>query len=195
MPNSSLLHQSSSGYLCFLGCCISIFQMACHGVDFSKPRTELVIIKDNHGRPTEIYTLKDSLLHGTRILFFPGSKDTSVVETHENGTFHGAYRSFFTKNRLKLSGQYVHNEMSGLWYQYDERGTLLEEVTFSKNLENGPFKEYFPSGQMRVSGTYREGNYEDGLLLFYDESGKLMKKMMCAKGICRTKWKVTHSIK
>ena len=50
--------------------------------------------------------------------------------------------------------------MVGIWYKYDERGFLIEEVTFSKNKENGPFKEFFPSGQLSVSGNYKNGNTE-----------------------------------
>lgn len=167
----------------------------CHKLEDTKTDGKQVVIKDKNGLPIEIYTLKDSLLHGERILFFPGSKDTAVLETHENGKFNGAYRSFFLKNKLKLKGQYINDEMVGLWYKYDERGFLIEEVTFSKNKENGPFKEFFPSGQLSVSGNYKNGNTEEGPLLFYNEEGKLVKKMICSGGICRTQWKENQSTK
>lgn len=163
--------------------------VSCHKMDSTLAEVKQVVIKDKDGLPQEIYTLKDSVLHGERILFFPGSKDTAVFETHENGRFNGAYRRFFLKNKLKLKGQYLNDEMFGLWYKYDEQGFLIEEVTFSKNKENGPFKEFFPSGQLSVSGNYKNGNTEDGPLLFYNEKGKLVKKMICSNGICRTQWK------
>lgn len=67
----------------------------CHKIDGTKADGKKVVIKDKNGLPVEIYTLKDSLLHGERILFFPDSKDTAVLETHKNGHFNGAYRSFF----------------------------------------------------------------------------------------------------
>jgi len=161
----------------------------------NKADVKQVVIKDKNGLPQEIYTLKDSVLHGERILFFPGSKDTAVFETHETGKFNGAYRTFFPDNKIKLSGQYANNEMTGLWYQYDEGGNLLEEVTFSKNKENGPFREFFPSGKLSISGNYKNGDTEDGPLLFYNEKGKLIKKMICSGGICRTQWKDKQSTK
>ena len=112
----------------------------CHKIEDTKADVKQVVIKDKNGLPIEIYTLKDSLLHGERILFFPGSKDTAVLETHENGQFNGAYRSFFLKNKHKLKGQYINDEMVGLWYKYDERGFLIEEVTFSKNKEKRSYR-------------------------------------------------------
>jgi antitoxin component YwqK of YwqJK toxin-antitoxin module len=170
-------------------------QIGCRKIDENKADVKQVVIKDKNGLPQEIYTLKDSVLHGERILFFPGSKDTAVFETHETGKFSGAYRTFFPDNKIKLSGQYANNEMTGLWYQYDEGGNLLEEVTFSKNKENGPFREFFPSGKLSISGNYKNGDTEDGPLLFYNEKGKLIKKMICSGGICRTQWKDNQSTK
>ena len=75
------------------------------------------------------------------------------------------------------------------------RGEIGGRITFSKNKENGPFKEFFPSGQLSVSGNYKNGNTEDGPLLFYNEEGKLVKKMICSGGICRTQWKDNQSTK
>jgi len=170
-------------------------QIGCRKIDENKADVKQVVTKDKNGLPQEIYTLKDSVLHGERILFFPGSKDTAVFETHETGKFNGAYRTFFPDNKIKLSGQYANNEMTGLWYQYDEGGNLLEEVTFSKNKENGPFREFFPSGKLSISGNYKNGDTEDGPLLFYNEKGKLIKKMICSGGICRTQWKDNQSTK
>lgn len=174
---------------------MAFLPIGCHKMDSTMAEVKQVVIKDKDGLPQEIYTLKDSVLHGERILFFPGSKDTAVFETHENGRFNGAYRRFFLKNKLKLKGQYLNDEMVGLWYKYDEQGFLIEEVTFSKNKENGPFKEFFSSGQLSVSGNYKNGNTEDGPLLFYNEEGKLVKKMICSGGICRTQWKDKQSTK
>ncbi|MFN5790099.1 MAG: toxin-antitoxin system YwqK family antitoxin [Bacteroidota bacterium] len=108
---------------------LAFLPTGCHNLEDTKADVKQVVIKDKNGLPQEIYTLKDSLLHGERILFFPGSKDTAVLETHENGQFNGAYRSFYGGNKLKLKGQYINDEMVGLWYKYDERGFLIEVET------------------------------------------------------------------
>jgi antitoxin component YwqK of YwqJK toxin-antitoxin module len=168
------------------------FQTGCSSFDNTNHNTEQIIIRDKQGFPMEIYTLKDTVLHGERILFYPKSKDTAIIESHQNGKFNGYYKSFFPKNKIKLSGQYVDDKMTGSWYKFDENGALVEKVTFWENEENGPFKEFYPSGQVRVSGNYKNGNKEDGPLYFYAENGKLIKKMYCSDGICRTQWKETN---
>ena len=171
-----------------------LFQTGCSPSDNPENKVEQVIIKDNQGFPVEIYSLKDSVLHGVRILFFPNTKDSAVFETHQNGKFNGLYKSYFPNNKVKLSGQYVDDKMTGTWHKFDESGALLEEVTFRENQENGPFKEFYPSGKIRVSGNYKNGNTEDGPLFFYAENGKLIKKMYCSGGICRTQWKETNPL-
>jgi antitoxin component YwqK of YwqJK toxin-antitoxin module len=195
MQSKASLNRLFTIYLYFIFSGFAFLQMGCSKSNKPKSEIEHIVLKDNNGFPTEIYSLKDSLHHGSRILFFPGSKDTAVFETHETGKFNGAYRTFFPDNKIKLSGQYANNEMTGLWYQYDEGGNLLEEVTFSKNKENGPFREFFPSGKLSISGNYKNGDTEDGPLLFYNEKGKLIKKMICSGGICRTQWKDNQSTK
>jgi len=195
MQSKASLNRLFTIYLYFIFSGFAFLQMGCSKSNKPKSEIEHIVLKDNNGFPTEIYSLKDSLHHGSRIIFFPGSKDTAVFETHENGKFNGSYRTFFSDNKIKLNGQYANNEMTGLWYQYDEGGNLLEEVTFSKNEENGPFREFFPSGKLSVSGNYKNGDTEDGPLLFYNEKGKLIKKMICSGGICRTQWKDNQSTK
>jgi len=145
-----------------------------------------VMQHDEQGRLLEQYHLKDSLLHGERVLFYPASGDTAVVETHREGKFHGPFRSFYPGNCLRLMGQYRENQMRGLWYRYDSLGNLTEEVTFGANQENGPFREYYVSGKLKVRGTYKGGPTEEGPLTLYDETGKVVRRMYCSGGICRT---------
>lgn len=131
----------------------------------------------------------DGNLDGLRILYYP-TQDTQIVETHVNGLFHGPYRSYYTGNRVKLSGEYNENQMQGVWYKYYETGELMEEVTFVNNLENGPFTEYHKNGQISVQGSYLDGDNEDGELKFFNEEGTLYKTMNCNKGMCRTSWRL-----
>ncbi len=126
-------------------------------------------------------------LHGTRRLYYE-SGQLQAEEHLVRGRYEGPWRSWYPSGQLDMEGQYVDNEMSGVWKRYYESGQLMEEVTFAHNLENGPFREYWPNGHLKAEGTYKDGDYEHGLLLLYDESGQLERKMDCKRGICRTIW-------
>ncbi|MCB9272045.1 MAG: hypothetical protein H6561_21145 [Lewinellaceae bacterium] len=78
--------------------------------------------------------------------------------------------------------------MSGVWKRYYQGGQLMEEVAFSGNKENGPFKEYYENGNIKAEGSYLNGPKEDGELKLYDEQGTLVKKMECSDGVCHTTW-------
>ena len=89
-----------------------------------------------------------------------------------------------------MEGVYINNQIEGVWFKYYPTGELMEEVHFSKNLENGPFKEYYKNGQLSVEGHYKDGDNEHGELKFYSEDGAHIKTMDCDRGMCRTIWKL-----
>jgi len=132
-------------------------------------------------------TYRKDQYHGQRILYY-AQGDTQIVETYENGQFAGPYRSYFPNGRVELSGQYIDNKMEGVWKGFYESGQLFEEVTFTDNKENGPFTEYDKDGAVQVKGTYLDGDFEHGELLFFGPDGQLTKKMDCDRGVCRTVW-------
>jgi len=78
--------------------------------------------------------------------------------------------------------------MNGLLKRYYDTGTIQEEVTIVKGMENGPFKEYYAGGQLEWEGSYLNGDNEDGLLVQFAEDGSTIKKMQCNNGVCRTIW-------
>jgi antitoxin component YwqK of YwqJK toxin-antitoxin module len=104
------------------------------------------------------------------------------------GAFQGAWKTFHENGQLKLEGEYIDNKMEGLWKGYYDNGGLKEEVHFKGNEENGAFIEYYKNGKLKAEGAYLGGDNENGLLKLYDETGELIKKMDCKKGVCRTIW-------
>lgn len=126
-------------------------------------------------------------LEGQRTIFYDNG-DTSVVETYRHGRFEGPYRRYYEGGTLKLEGRYTDNQMNGPWLGYHENGQLKERVLFQHNDENGPFIEYHPNGNLAAEGTYKDGDNEDGELKIYDESGALLRIMLCDYGRCRTTW-------
>lgn len=130
---------------------------------------------------------RNDTLHGNRILFYD-TGDTLSVEHYNMGSFEGEFRQYYENGQLQLHGPYVENEMSGKWRQYYETGEIMEIVTFSGNQENGPFVEYYRNGNLKAEGAYLSGDNEHGLLKLYNEEGKLVRKMNCEEGVCRTIW-------
>ena len=49
--------------------------------------------------------------------------------------------------------------------------------------------EYFRNGNLKAEGSYLDGDNEHGLLKLYDETGRLIRKMECEQGVCRTFWR------
>ncbi len=131
---------------------------------------------------------RNGVLEGTRILYYP-SGQKEIEETYKQGIFHGPYFNFHENGLPSLEANYNNGVMEGHLKRYYPSGKILEVVTMQDNIENGPFKEYYENGNIEWEGRYLNGDNEFGLLLNYDSTGTLIKKMMCdSLAICRTIW-------
>lgn len=144
------------------------------------------------GIKLEEATYKNGMLHGFRILFSEKG-DTQVIEHYRRGLFEGEYKSFYDNGQLEMQGRYENNTMTGKWKRFYDSGEPMEIVAFENNEENGPFVEYYKNGNLKAEGTYLDGDNEHGLLKLYDETGELIRKMNCDRGICRTFWQAGKS--
>ncbi len=130
-------------------------------------------------------------LHGSRIIYSEQG-DTQIVETYLMGSFNGPFKAYYENGNIELIGHYRNDTMHGIWKKYYPSGGLMENVTFENNRENGPFVEYYENGKLKAEGEYYKGDNEHGLLRLYNEDGKLIRKMECDKGICKTIWRATE---
>lgn len=131
---------------------------------------------------------KDGLLHGEKKFFFPDGQVQSI-EHHENGEYHGTYMLFDSTGQVLQEATYERDKTVGLLKNYYPNGQVKEQVHFENGIESGPFKEYYPNGYLKAEGTYKDGDFEHGLLKLYDEQGVLKRKMNCETGVCRTIWR------
>lgn len=131
---------------------------------------------------------QNGLLHGTRKIYGK-TGNLEITETYVNDILHGPYKVYHDNGNINTEGDYTQGVMSGVWKRYYPDNTLLEEVTYADNEENGPFTEYHPNGNLKAKGTYLRGDFEQDSLYLYNESGALVKKMFCNKGICNTIWR------
>lgn len=140
------------------------------------------------GTLTEDAVYADGKLNGYRRLY----RENGSLEIEENyveDVSHGAYTVFYESGAIEISTDYDQGKMNGMLHRYFESGKIMEEVKMEDNEENGPFKEYYENGNIQWEGTYLNGENEVGILLQYDESGVLTKKMLCdSLSICQTIW-------
>lgn len=135
----------------------------------------------------ELSTYVHGKLDGIRTIYH-ASGTPEIQETYVDDTIHGTYKVFFENGDIKIEGAYVDGVMRGIWKRYYPGEKVLEEVTYQENIENGPFVEYHENGNLKARGQYLDGDFEHDTLYLYDESGELMRKMLCDRGICRTFW-------
>ena len=173
----------------------------------------LVLIKDEKGNILQKYEiLADSTVHGTyekfyqdgnlqetatyengqlvgdRVLYYRSGQIESI-EPYIAGRINGDYKLYYENGQLQLTMNYVDDMIQGISKKYYENGKLEEQVSFQDSEENGPFKEYYENGEIHWEGTYLNGDNEFGELKEYDETGQLLKRMMCdSLAICRTVW-------
>ena len=134
-------------------------------------------------------TYTDGKLNGERKIYNQNGS-IQILENYKDGLFEGSYTSFYTDGQVSALGQYIANQAEGEWKRYYNNGQLMEKVIFVHNEENGPFVEYYKNGNLKAEGTYRDGDYEHGLLKLYNEMGILSKKMNCNMGRCSTIWRL-----
>lgn len=143
---------------------------------------------DQEGKVFEESSYVEGQLDGIRKIFYPNG-NVEIEENYVLGQLQGDYKTFYTGGQQNLIAQFQGGVMQGLSKRFYESGGIMEEVNIENNEENGPFKEYYENGQVKWEGNYLNGNNEFGLLINYNESGDIIKKMQCdSNAVCQTIW-------
>ena len=96
------------------------------------------------------------------LLFISCSSDKQVTISHENGQ----PKEVFTVNE--------ENKKDGVYKQFREDGSLMEESNYVADVLQGTRKIYFQDGkQVEIEERYQDGNIDGKYFVFYP-SGKLM---------------------
>lgn len=131
---------------------------------------------------------RDGALNGLRTIFFPDG-NIEIEENYVSGVLTDTLKVFHSNGKLKISMPYKNGSLEGVVMKYNTDGNLIEKVSFKDNEENGLFEEYFPDGGVHWRGQYLNGPNEFDILEEYNESGVLLKRMLCDSiAICRTIW-------
>jgi antitoxin component YwqK of YwqJK toxin-antitoxin module len=142
---------------------------------------------DDEGKPLEAATYVNGKLEGEKRIYYEGALYN--LEYHKNDLYEGPYKVFYPNGQIQIETQYINNEITGELRGYYPTGKLKEIVTMKANVEDGPFTEYYESGIKKAEGSYKpfeNGPRENGLLILYDSTGALLRKMNCVDGVCNT---------
>ena len=76
--------------------------------------------------------MKDNKREGKWYAFFKdGSVQTEAF--YINGIEHGAYNVYRDNGKPLYKGHYDHGNCDGIWYWYDEKGTVIKKIKADKN--------------------------------------------------------------
>jgi antitoxin component YwqK of YwqJK toxin-antitoxin module len=145
-------------------------------------------LKYDNGILVEKAVFFENILVGERTVYYSDGNVHVIENRDDKGIFNGVFKSFYPNGVIESMGQYANNVMVGKWKGNYTNGKTKEIVTFENNEENGPFVEYYENGKLKAEGNYKDGDFEQGLLKMYDESGRKTREMNCEHGRCQTIW-------
>jgi antitoxin component YwqK of YwqJK toxin-antitoxin module len=116
-------------------------------------------------------TFKD----GEYVFYFDSlKKEKALTGRIYNSKKVGIWNLYFPNGHLKKTFEYDENSLlDGNCFWYYENGVKKFESLFCKNMQNGPFKEYFTNSNVRIEGNYSD-DLEDGEFKTYDSTGQLV---------------------
>lgn len=98
--------------------------------------------------------------------------DTAVTPA-ENINQPGNYQEFHPNGALKIEGlNNMYGNREGLWAAFYEDGTKWSENFYSNGVKSGHSITFFPNGNVRYVGEYRNDE-RIGVWKFYDEEGNI----------------------
>lgn len=99
---------------------------------------------------------------------------SGVVKTtsgYRNGKMHGTYVSADNRGTIIEKVDFVDGLKDGIYYKY-ERGKIVHEMSYSKDMVHGIFRRYYSNGNLQ-----EESNYSNGVLhgaaQWYDQEGNV----------------------
>lgn len=82
------------------------------------------------------------------------------------------YQEFYDNGALKIEGDNdINGKRSGLWVSYYENGIKWSETYYRKGLKDGHSLTFYPNGQVRFIGEYKE-DVKTGDWVFNNEDGQ-----------------------
>lgn len=145
-------------------------------------------------------TYRDGKAHGTHIWFAEdGSIDSTKIfknaylvasgKLNRKGLRIGTWREYYYPGgELKGSGEYEQGYRSGEWIYYFKDGSIEQRGKYtSKGKPTDKWRWFYDSGQLMREEKFKNGK-EDGLLIEYSDSGKVITKGEFIDGLEEGEW-------
>jgi antitoxin component YwqK of YwqJK toxin-antitoxin module len=114
-------------------------------------------------------TYKDGRKNGVEHIFYPDGATLKYSRNYVYGKLHGLQQKY-DKNALLIEEEnYTHGKLDGR-SRYYHNGLLVSEIDYRLGLPDGEYKEYYPSGVMRLKIIWLRGKAIEGYR--YSEDGK-----------------------
>ncbi len=124
------------------------------------------------------YDRKGELLSTTKYV------DGQVVENAEELMNVDIVREYYPNAAVRWEKTYIAGKPHGIWKEYNDTGAVINSKIYDKGillgegivdesgLKQGPWKEYYKSGELRAEGSYKDGA-RIGKWKFHYRNGKL----------------------
>ncbi len=108
-----------------------------------------------------------------------------------NNQRNGVWKWFYDNDVLKAEGVYRHGMRHGIFKDYDRNGNLVNVTKYVDDIKQESVAElarleirrdYYPTGQVKVEATYRNG-VPEGVRREYNEEGEIEKSYFFRNGI------------
>lgn len=157
---------------------------------------------DKNGKLIAIYKYEDDLLSESskdvdvleeRKTYYPGAK-VKTTATYRDGKLQGFLKEFDENGNLISSSKYDQDvklaeglidslaREQGLWKFYYETGELKAEGKYLDGKKIDDWKYYFRNGQLEQTGNYKR-DIPNGKWIWYHENGKLHREEVYKNGI------------
>lgn len=122
-----------------------------------------------------------------------------VTEEEQASVILNIKKSFYDSGAIKIIGSYDGDNKQGVFRQYDENGNIISAELYKKNqkigeglidkngFRQGPWKLYYPSGEIQAEGEYVD-NLKEGKWKYFYTSGKSRQVGQYRKGLPHGEW-------
>ena len=71
------------------------------------------------------------------------------LELFSSGVKNGVHKEFFNNGNIKIDGQYINGDKSGLWTEYFREGGTMRIFYANENRKDGSISEWYKNGKKR----------------------------------------------